>query len=145
MNELESPCLTRHAAARSAGFISRGVSREHLRVRVHVFFVMIRRQPRSTQGRSSAASDVYKRQSWSIDNFWYLTQSRNYLDGKGLMLDPQNAYTAVRRTPGYPIFYMLHVYLLGEKSAHRVLPYTCLLYTSLSPRDRTRSRMPSSA
>ena len=25
------------------------------------------------------------------------------------------------------------------------LPYTCLLYTSPSPRDRTRSRMPSSA
>ena len=24
-------------------------------------------------------------------------------------------------------------------------PYTCLLYTSPSPRDRTRSRMPSSA
>ena len=27
-----------------------------------VFFLMIRRPPRSTQGRSSAASDVYKRQ-----------------------------------------------------------------------------------
>ena len=26
-----------------------------------------------------------------------------------------------------------------------VNPYTCLLYTSPSPRDRTRSRMPSSA
>ena len=25
------------------------------------------------------------------------------------------------------------------------LPYSCLLYTSPSPRDRTRSRMPSSA
>ena len=28
-----------------------------------VFFLMIRRPPRSTQGRSSAASDVYKRQA----------------------------------------------------------------------------------
>ena len=26
-----------------------------------------------------------------------------------------------------------------------ITPYTCLLYTSPSPRDRTRSRMPSSA
>ena len=26
-----------------------------------------------------------------------------------------------------------------------ILPYICLLYTSPSPRDRTRSRMPSSA
>ena len=29
--------------------------------------------------------------------------------------------------------------------AERMLGYTCLLYTSPSPRDRTRSRMPSSA
>ena len=29
---------------------------------VDVFFLMIRRPPRSTQSRSSAASDVYKRQ-----------------------------------------------------------------------------------
>ena len=34
--------------------------------------------------------------------------------------------------------------LCGEAQVHR-LPDTCLLYTSPSPRDRTRSRMPSSA
>ena len=34
------------------------------------------------------------------------------------------------------------VAIFAEKYA---LPYTCLLYTSPSPRDRTRSRMPSSA
>ena len=28
---------------------------------------------------------------------------------------------------------------------HNLIPYVCLLYTSPSPRDRTRSRMPSSA
>ena len=33
---------------------------------------------------------------------------------------------------------------MGKSSVHRVLS-TCLLYTSPSPRDRTRSRMPSSA
>ena len=33
----------------------------------------------------------------------------------------------------------------GDKSAQRALDITCLLYTSPSPRDRTRSRMPSSA
>ena len=32
---------------------------------VCVFFLMIRRPPRSTLDRSSAASDVYKRQTWS--------------------------------------------------------------------------------
>ncbi|MBP6334700.1 MAG: glycosyltransferase family 39 protein [Bacteroidia bacterium] len=87
----------------------------------------------SQSGESkNATSLVHNGTIWSIDNFWYLTQSRNYLDGKGLMLDPQNAYTAVRRTPGYPIFYMLHVYLLGEKSAHRVLPYTQSFLFALS-------------
>ena len=30
------------------------------------FFLMIRRPPRSTLDRSSAASDVYKRQVWTI-------------------------------------------------------------------------------
>ena len=33
------------------------------------FFLMIRRPPRSTQSRSSAASDVYKRQNTSITSF----------------------------------------------------------------------------
>ena len=33
----------------------------------------------------------------------------------------------------------------ADGSATPHLPYTCLLYTSPSPRDRTRSRMPSSA
>ena len=33
-----------------------------LTVVMYVFFLMIRRPPRSTQSRSSAASDVYKRQ-----------------------------------------------------------------------------------
>ena len=33
----------------------------------------------------------------------------------------------------------------GEQGVLLVRPYTCLLYTSPSPRDRTRSRMPSSA
>ena len=33
----------------------------------------------------------------------------------------------------------------GRREAMMVRSYTCLLYTSPSPRDRTRSRMPSSA
>ena len=34
---------------------------------------------------------------------------------------------------------------LNELNTDKVEPLTCLLYTSPSPRDRTRSRMPSSA
>ena len=33
----------------------------------------------------------------------------------------------------------------NEIKIGQTMPYTCLLYTSPSPRDRTRSRMPSSA
>ena len=36
-----------------------------------VFFLMIRRPPRSTQSRSSAASDVYKRQLWTQKRWGY--------------------------------------------------------------------------
>ena len=35
--------------------------------------------------------------------------------------------------------------MLDEKEFDDMPSYTCLLYTSPSPRDRTRSRMPSSA
>ena len=35
--------------------------------------------------------------------------------------------------------------VVNFKSTKEIIPYVCLLYTSPSPRDRTRSRMPSSA
>ena len=81
------------------------------------FFLMIRRPPRSTLDRSSAASDVYKRQS-----------QRGALAGD---ID--------------------HVGMAAVQQEMAVVEdfddvgQPCLLYTSPSPRDRTRSRMPSSA
>ena len=78
---------------------------------------MIRRPPRSTLDRSSAASDVYKRQDL-------------YQGVRGLAVKILNR---VERTDAYL-----------EKLLDNELK-TCLLYTSPSPRDRTRSRMPSSA
>ena len=78
---------------------------------------MIRRPPRSTLDRSSAASDVYKRQ-----------------DG---------AYS-VNREPvaGRSLESIALAMVDGAKAGKDTV---CLLYTSPSPRDRTRSRMPSSA
>ena len=82
-----------------------------------IFFLMIRRPPRSTLDRSSAASDVYKRQ---------------VADNVDLERD------AVREEP--------HTEAGDEQQDGRVQQDArCLLYTSPSPRDRTRSRMPSSA
>ena len=78
---------------------------------------MCRRPPRSTQSRSSAASDVYKR------------QVRDEGDGGEV-------------GEGHPA----NVDLVGVGEGGGCDGCVgCLLYTSPSPRDRTRSRMPSSA
>ena len=78
---------------------------------------MIRRPPRSTLDRSSAASDVYKR---------------------------QDDVPRLRREDDDPRQGGRHAEPLGEIGQQHQ-PGDCLLYTSPSPRDRTRSRMPSSA
>ena len=81
------------------------------------FFLMIRRPPRSTLDRSSAASDVFKRQ-------------------------------ADTGAEPFPVTYQFHQREIRVPDEGEPIPddlETCLLYTSPSPRDRTRSRMPSSA
>ena len=78
-----------------------------------LFFLMIRRPPRSTLDRSSAASDVYKRQA--VDDAPRVVGGEGVGDEVGDLEGALDGYRA------------------------------CLLYTSPSPRDRTRSRMPSSA
>ena len=84
---------------------------------VVVFFLIIRRPPRSTQSRSSAASDVYKRQILEVDAVM------------------QNLKEVVEKNGGHASFPIDRLLIVNG----------CLLYTSPSPRDRTRSRMPSSA
>ena len=82
-----------------------------------VFFLMIRRPPRSTLDRSSAASDVYKRQDLDMI-----------------------------KAAGLGIAYRAKPLVAAEADAQLDhMGLDCLLYTSPSPRDRTRSRMPSSA
>ena len=81
------------------------------------FFLMIRRPPRSTLDRSSAASDVYKRQVLA-----------------GMDQAPRLNKNGVLN------------YMMYQSACAPETPVEgCLLYTSPSPRDRTRSRMPSSA
>ena len=76
----------------------------------NIFFLMIRRPPRSTPLYSSAASDVYKRQDLiPLAKFEGEINSALILNN-GILI-------------------------------HN----SCLLYTSPSPRDRQKSRMPSSA
>ena len=47
---------------------------------MHVFFLMIRRPPRSTLDRSSAASDVYKRQIYDKSYISYIVSQNTCLN-----------------------------------------------------------------
>jgi hypothetical protein len=60
----------------------------------------------------------------SPDNAWYLNQIKNYLNGFGFTIDHHDPIYAVRRTPGYPLFYGLHYYIFGEVGSHFIIPYT---------------------
>ena len=104
-----------------------------------IFFLMIRRPPRSTLDRSSAASDVYKRQvqaDGGADHYMgYLVLQST--DNKIFdVIEGQQRLTT-----------LMLIILAALKNLTRLIAENnnCLLYTSPSPRDRTRSRMPSSA
>ena len=113
-------------------------------------FLMVRRPPRSTLDRSSAASDVYKRQVQSnisgVTDYIMkndeecIAQIRSLIEkiGKNEKAGFDRIESKLPKYPTKEIF--------GVLPEDTLKPYnTCLLYTSPSPRDRTRSRMPSSA
>ena len=101
---------------------------------------MIRRPPRSTLDRSSAASDVYKRQVLGHE------RKRQLL---GLAeTEPPSLVQPLMKQAGdaYKKYFNEQVELKNHDFVLN-MPFHlgCLLYTSPSPRDRTRSRMPSYA
>ena len=154
---------------------------------------MIRRPPRSTLDRSSAASDVYKRQTLLIDS----DPQANATSGVGYdprtikmsiyecIINEADPNDIIMKTETPNMFLLpSHIDLVGAEIEMINLPNrerkmkdvldklagqydfiivdcspslglvtinaltaanSCLLYTSPSPRDRTRSRMPSSA
>ena len=104
---------------------------------------MIRRPPRSTLDRSSAASDVYKRQGiihfsyghfYQLPPFSYLYTNPTFENNVAVPTFG-NANLNPEKTVTYEIG-------LQQQMTEDL---ACLLYTSPSPRDRTRSRMTSSA
>eukprot|EP00657_Telonema_sp_P-1_P003786 TRINITY_DN18872_c0_g2_i2.p1 TRINITY_DN18872_c0_g2~~TRINITY_DN18872_c0_g2_i2.p1 ORF type:complete len:124 (+),score=52.92 TRINITY_DN18872_c0_g2_i2:44-415(+) len=123
---------------------------------------MIRRPPRSTQSRSSAASDVYKRQEqrrtvttimlqYLLDALMALRDIRwkqvHTVAPAVLRLLEVDDQQDSENEPEQPDSHQCSVIKpVGRILADNAAPcLTCLLYTSPSPRDRTRSRMPSSA
>ena len=114
------------------------------------FFLRIRRPPRSTQSRSSAASDVYKRQNeenlinlLSVPIFHARETLLFNVLGKAIV----EYNKEIQDCPTEDLYRVIGIaYPRFIQAIHPVTQaYLCLLYTSPSPRDRTRSRMPSSA
>ena len=111
---------------------------------------MIRRPPRSTLDRSSAASDVYKRQEYGGGQMWIIDFGKfEWIQNKSKSLQFKLLGNRI-----HGIFQMIEIekdqWLIEMKSDFKPSIFDqqykpCLLYTSPSPRDRTRSRMPSSA
>ena len=111
---------------------------------------MIRRPPRSTQSRSSAASDVYKRQvKINSDENQALAGQFGVrgIPNVKAVVDGQvvNEFTGALPESAVREFIDSLLPSPAEPLRLEAQAARCLLYTSPSPRDRTRSRMPSSA
>eukprot|EP00831_Metopus_contortus_P018677 TRINITY_DN17982_c0_g1_i4.p1 TRINITY_DN17982_c0_g1~~TRINITY_DN17982_c0_g1_i4.p1 ORF type:complete len:148 (-),score=35.90 TRINITY_DN17982_c0_g1_i4:71-514(-) len=130
------------------------------------FFLMIRRPPRSTQGVSSAASDVYKRQG--INAEYMGNQIISFLQIIIMQANESKRSTArvlaiiilVISVVGslnilgilFGVFVLVGISESQQRWSDWKTPIyvmyiinICLLYTSPSPRDLSTSRMPSSA
>ena len=81
---------------------------------------------------SSNRSLVYNSSVFSIDNDWYTSQIKNYLNGKGFTIDPERYNYNVRRTPVYPLFYGLHFVLFGETKSYFFIRGSQILIYALS-------------
>ena len=113
---------------------------------------MIRGPPRSTLDRSSAASDVYKRQDDVTPYDFVVVVLQRFFE-----LNPLEAehVTYLAHISGVAYVTTLprseaearvgRAHFAASLEGYPLTFSICLLYTSPSPRDRTRSRMPSSA
>ncbi|MFN8236621.1 MAG: glycosyltransferase family 39 protein [Chitinophagales bacterium] len=80
----------------------------------------------------NSGSLVYGHTLYSIDNIWYVSQIKNYLNGDGFTVDPNKTHYSVRRTPVYPLFYGAHYLLFGEEGSYCWIRYTQILIFGLS-------------
>jgi len=85
-----------------------------------------------TDAPLNTRSTVHGFTVWSIDNAWYLPQIHWFLEGRGFTLGPDDPRMAVRRSPGYPLFYGLHRILFGERGSFFVIRYSQLALNGLA-------------
>ena len=80
----------------------------------------------------NARSLKYNKTIYSIDDYWYLPQIKNFINGNGFTYDTSSTLNMVRRTPIYPMFYGVHYVLFGEKGSHAAIRWTQLFLFALS-------------
>lgn len=81
---------------------------------------------------SNGRSLVHNSAVYSIDNYWYVNQVKNYLEHGRFTVDIHKDRYEVRRTPVYPVFYGIHYYLFGEANSFRYIRYTQALLLALA-------------
>jgi hypothetical protein len=63
------------------------------------------------------------------DDFNYVDPAKNFVNGKGYIIDTTNQYLNVRRTPGYSVFYGVHYVIFGEKYSYYTIRFSqCILF-----------------
>ncbi|HRH58051.1 MAG TPA: glycosyltransferase family 39 protein [Chitinophagales bacterium] len=85
------------------------------------------RRNNTENNTKNARSLLYNSSVYSIDNVWYVSQIKNYLNGNGFTVNPEKSNYSVRRTPVYPLFYGLHYILFGEAGSYYYIRFTQLL------------------
>lgn len=66
------------------------------------------------------------------DTNWYLPQIRNWIEYDSFTIDVREPEMAVRRTPGYPLFYGAHYFIFGENLTFKIIPYSQGLIYAIS-------------
>ncbi|MEI6816419.1 MAG: glycosyltransferase family 39 protein [Bacteroidota bacterium] len=86
----------------------------------------------SSSSQTPTAKTVYGYTITNVDNYWYVNQMKNFMEGKGFTVDPSIPHYDVRRSPGYPLFFGLHHAVFGERYSYFFIRYTQLLMYALS-------------
>lgn len=85
------------------------------------------RKENPSNNLKNTRSIVFNSTVFSIDNSWYVSQIKNYLNGDGFTVDPKMHNYTVRRTPAYPLFYGFHYIVFGEEKSYFFIRFTQIL------------------
>lgn len=94
---------------------------------VNLYNVHIIKKNNPKNIEDNCKSLVYNSTIYSVDNYWYVHQMKNFINGKGFTIDPNKAHYDVRRTPVYPLFYGIHYLAFGEDGSYKYIRVTQIL------------------